>query len=125
MFIERRKTPRVEKKFKITAIAIDAEQGDSLFTVDSVWSHDLNGTGLGLVTQVRCVVGLPIDIEFRLPGKREAIKAKGRVVWSKLDDEAKGLYRVGVAYESIDEADRRAITSYLKSEAKKTKKAKA
>ncbi len=118
---EKREWPRVSKRIKINAIVIDPQKKESLFDLDPVWTRDVGGNGLGLVTRVRCAVGAGIDVEFHLPRTDKPIKAKGRVVWSKLEDEAGHSYRVGVAFTEITEAERKAIRQYVEVEAKKVK----
>mgnify|MGYP001613066790 CR=1 FL=1 len=116
---ERRKWTRVKKRIRINAIVIDSNQKEGLFRMDAVWTKDIGGNGLGLVTRAHCVVGSAIDVNFHLPGQEKAIEAKGRVVWSKLDEEVPGEYRIGVAFETIGETDRQTIMHYVESEAKK------
>ena len=118
---EKRKWLRVEKKIKIDAIVIDPakDKDGGLFRLDAVWTKDIGGNGLGLVTRAHCMVGSAINLDFQLPGVAKAIHAKGRVVWSKLDEGFKDQYRIGVAFESIDETDRQALMRYIEAEAKK------
>jgi hypothetical protein len=117
--VEKRKWTRVERRFRISAIVIDPEKSEDLFKLDPVWTRDVGGNGLGLVTRVHCMVGAAIDLHFQLPGQAEPIHAKGRVVWSKLEDGSDDEYRVGIAFDRIREPDRQAIMRYVESEAKK------
>ncbi len=119
---EKRQWLRVEKRIKVNAIIIDPAQTDSLFKLDPIWTKDVGGNGLGLITNARCMVGLAIDLHFQLPGLKDPIEAKGRVVWSMLEDETKNEYRIGVAFDKINEIDRKAIVRYVESEAKKVLK---
>ena len=118
---EKRKWLRVEKKIKIDAIVIDPakDKDKGLFRLDAVWTKDIGGNGLGLVTRAHCMVGSAINLDFQLPGAEKPIHAKGRVVWSKLDEGFKDQYRIGVAFESIGEADRQALMRYIEAEAKR------
>ena len=116
---EKRKWARLEKKIKIDAIIIDPSQKEGLFKLDPVWTKDVGGNGLGLITNAHCMVGLGIDLHFQIPGTNEPIQAKGRVVWSMLDGNSKNQYRIGVAFDTINEADRQAIVRYVETEARK------
>lgn len=116
---ERRQWPRVERKIQIDAIVIDPEKEDSLFSADAAWTKDVGGNGLGLVTPARCAVGSSIGLQFHLPGREKAVETKGLVVWSKLEDNPERTYRIGVGFESIEEADREAVMRYIDAETKK------
>lgn len=118
---EKRKYARIEvgKKFRIDAILIDPEKHETLFKLDPVWTRDIGGNGLGLKTRAHCLVGTEVDLHFQLPGEEHPIKAKGRVVWSKLEDGSDKDYRVGIAFKYIDERDRRDIMNYVEHEARK------
>ena len=98
---------------------IDPQNKESVFKLDPIWTKDVGGDGLGLVTKAHCAVGAKLDLHFQIPNQMKMIEAKGRVVWSKIDDEAIKQYRIGVAFESIADADRIAIMKYIESEAKK------
>ncbi len=121
---EKRKWARVEKKIRIDAIVIDPEKHEGLFKLDPIWTRDVGGNGLGLVTRAHCMVGAVIDLHFQLPGQDQPIEAKGRVVWSKLEDDSEDQYRIGLAFDEIGESDRKAIMQYVETEARKQSKIK-
>lgn len=116
---DKRKFQRIEKKFNIDAILIDPQNRESQFTLDPVWTKDVGGDGLGLITKVHCAVGARLNLHLQIPNYEKVIEARGRVVWSKIDDEGQKQYRIGVAFESIEDTDRIAIMKYVATEAKK------
>ncbi|PIQ85090.1 MAG: hypothetical protein COV74_10865 [Candidatus Omnitrophica bacterium CG11_big_fil_rev_8_21_14_0_20_45_26] len=118
-FNEKRKWLRVEKKIKIDAIVVDPGKEGALFKLDPLWTKDVGGNGLGLITKARLAVGVSIDLKFQLPGQDKLIEAKGRVVWSKLEDGSDDVYRIGVAFQEINDKDRLVIMKFVESEAKK------
>ena len=116
--MEKRKFTRVDQRVSVNAIVVDPSDDKTLFKLDPVWSKDVGGNGLGLVTSVHCRVGAVMDLEFQLPTREGPVHAKGRVVWSKLGDNDKE-YRIGVAFYSISDEDRDAIVRYVNVEAGK------
>ena len=121
-FGEKRKWTRIERRIKIDAILVDPEKREGLFKLDAVWTKDVGGNGLGLVTRAHCMVGSTVDLHFQLPGTQKPIEAKGRIVWSKLEENSNDQYRIGVAFAEIKESDRQAIMRYVESEAQKQSK---
>ncbi len=119
---DKREWPRIEKRVQVNAAVIDPSNEKASFKLDPIWSKDVGGNGLGLLTSIHCMVGSAMALEFLLPNTKEPIRAKGRVVWSKLEDGSNKQYRVGVAFESISDSDREAIIRYVTAEAGKSSK---
>jgi len=121
---EKRRWLRVEKKFQINTIQVDPSKKEGLFQLDAAWTKDVGGNGLGLLTRARLAVGVTIDLKFQLPGQAVPIEAKGRVVWSKLEQGSSDEYRIGLAFEQIEPKDRLAIMKFVEAEARRVTEAK-
>lgn len=117
---DKRHWARAQKSFRIDVIIVDPSNQETPFKLDPLWTRDVGGNGLGLVTSVHCMVGAVMDLQFQLPNREEPIHTRGRVVWSKLEDGSNSKYRIGIAFDNINKADQQAIINYVNEEASKS-----
>lgn len=98
---ERRASSRVHIEVEVTL-----ESESHFFTG---LSGDLSKGGIFLSTYQRLEVGRPVQMEFTLPGGK--VVARGTVQWARAASEGASP-GVGVAFESLSDADRAIIAAF-------------
>lgn len=77
---------------------------------------DVSVSGVAIVAAVNPPVGMPLEVEFLVPGRSGVTRIclRGQVMHSVLCGAENG-FRVGVGFNAPDEASRRAIEAYVRS----------
>ena len=109
---ERRKHPRV-----MLRALVDYESTDT-YLYD--YSTDLSEGGIFIETEKSLPEGTALTLRFTLPNVDRVFEVKASVAWMNRGRSKQLPPGMGVRFESMDEADRKAITDYISSVSKKT-----
>jgi type IV pilus assembly protein PilZ len=102
---ERRKSPRV-----LLRALVDYESPDT-YLYD--YSTDLSEGGIFIETEKPLSEGTPLTLRFTLPDVDRVFELKARVAWRNEARIGKLRRGMGVQFETMDAADRKAITDYI------------
>jgi len=103
--LERRKQDRAD-----LVVRVEYRTVDELF---SDFSRDVNEGGIFVETDTPPVAGTPVDLQFRLPGEEEPIRAHGVVV--HVTEGSPGEPRgVGIEFEELTSETRRRIDALVR-----------
>jgi len=72
-----------------------------------------SGVMISLPEQIEVGRNLRLKIFFSLGRELDTIEAAGRVVWTSIDTERKGYYRIGLKYEDISPENMQRLRSLL------------
>lgn len=103
---ERRKFPRV-----MVRALVDFE---SLNTYLYDYSTDLSEGGIFIETEKPLPPGTPLTLRFTLPGVDRVFEVKAKVAWLNEERSSRLPRGMGVQFESMDDADRKAIENYIR-----------
>lgn len=84
-------------------------------------SRDISTKGIGLVLEEKLVRKTPLSLDIKIDGLKEAIKAKGRVMWSSeaVEDEKyspKRLFNTGIKFIRFDDpSHEKKLFDYIRS----------
>jgi len=87
-FIEKRKAPRFAVNIPVNYVSPLTQE------VTCAHTHDISDIGIGLVTNYELPSGSPMDLKLIMLDNGEEIHAKGKVLWSKLNQENE--FRTGI-----------------------------
>jgi c-di-GMP-binding flagellar brake protein YcgR len=76
-------------------------------------TYDLSAGGLAFRHQKRIPEGSLVEIKLGLPDNKPAIKAPCRIIYSEVFAETSKLYRTGMQYLAINEAERARIVRFV------------
>jgi c-di-GMP-binding flagellar brake protein YcgR len=76
-------------------------------------TYDLSASGLAVRHPKRIPEGSLVEIKIGLPDNKPAIKAPCRIIYSEAFTENTKLYRTGIQYLAINEAERARIVRYV------------
>jgi c-di-GMP-binding flagellar brake protein YcgR len=76
-------------------------------------TYDLSASGLAIRHPKRIPEGSLVEIKLGMPDNKPAIKAPCRVMYSEAFTETSKLYRTGIEYLALSEAERARIVRYV------------
>ena len=105
--IERRASPRAD-----IVVRVNYQNVDSLF---SEFARNINDGGLFVETEIPQPVGTKVELEFKLPGADQPIKAVGNVVRSVSADQgdSDAAAGMGIEFENLDSDVRQQINESI------------
>jgi len=95
--VERRQSPRAP-----VTVRVDYSTIDALF---SEFTRNINEGGLFIESDTPLALDEQVQLQFRLPGLADPIKASGRVAWVR-EAGADGPPGMGIEFENLDKGAR-------------------
>lgn len=102
--VERRRSTRTPIVVRIEYATVDALFSD--------FTRNINEGGVFIETDAPAPLDSEVNLRFRLPGTREALRVSGRVAWIATEQGGKPT-GMGIEFENLTDADRTRINELV------------
>jgi len=85
--------------------------------IKTTFTENISPVGVRLLVDEEIKINALLSLKIYLPGSKDAIEAKGRIVWTRLSSflsrGKRKHYDLGMEFVEIDESDREKIWQYV------------
>ena len=90
---------------------------EGITSIKTSFTENICPVGISLLVDEEIKINTLLSLKIYLPGSKDVIEAKGRVVWTRLSSflsrEKRKHYDLGIEFVEIDESDRKRIWQYV------------